>query len=661
MSTIGRTTALTTSQNLLAGLTRTQNRLFDLQNQISSGVKVNRASDEPSRTASVLLLQSQLEAREQKDRSLQNASAMLNSTDAASGDITNILIEAHSEGLSALNTVDAQGTVQNTAAVIDEAIKGLLGIANRTIQDVPLFGGSRTGQLPFEEHLGGIRYVGGRDAITTDVGLTDQLTFNASGEDVFGALASRVKGAVDLDPGATPDTLISDLAGAQNVGIRRGTIVVSVNGTQTNIDLSDADTLGDVVLRVNDVIDGQTGTVGALSTTGSGGGGGLQLTAAAGQTISISSVGTGQTAQDLGIATTATSGTVVGEDLQPKLTLLTELSSLGATIDFSGGLKITQGAVTKIADFSNATTIQEVFSEIEQLDLGIRAEINADGTGIDLINEVSGLELSIGENAGGTTAGDLGVRTFGTTTRLEDFRKGAGVEVHTTGTGAKDFGITLHDGQTFEVDIRSASTVGEVIDAVKSAASAAGVVVGDPGDTGTNFNFGLALDGNGFALEDNTTGTNNFQVTQSIFNGETSLAATHLGIYQNAGTTDSTIAGEDLTKVRVESVFTHLSELRDAMKNNDKSGIGVATNSVEQDVDNTALARATIGVMARRVEDEQNRSFEMNITEQQFLSQIRDTDMTEAITTYNQVLQQLQASLQLGSTNLQLSLLDFLR
>ena len=43
------------------------------------------------------------------------------------------------------------------------------------------------------------------------------------------------------------------------------------------------------------------------------------------------------------------------------------------------------------------------------------------------------------------------------------------------------------------------------------------------------------------------------------------------------------------------------------------------------------------------------------------LSQLQDADLTEVLTRFQQLQLQLQASLQVGSANQQLSLLDFLR
>jgi flagellin-like hook-associated protein FlgL len=51
----------------------------------------------------------------------------------------------------------------------------------------------------------------------------------------------------------------------------------------------------------------------------------------------------------------------------------------------------------------------------------------------------------------------------------------------------------------------------------------------------------------------------------------------------------------------------------------------------------------------------------VQIAESSMLSILRDADLTETITRYTQLMQQLEASMRLAGSNLQTSLLDFLR
>src|SRR5690606_17136865 len=133
-----------------------------------------------------------------------------------------------------------------------------------------------------------------------------------------------------------------------------------------------------------------------------------------------------------------------------QITGRTPISAFGGGIDWTSGLLITQGAQTRTADFSNAKTVQDLQNVISGLNLGLRLDVNAAGTGLDLVSEVSGVDLSIGEVSGGRTASELGLRTCGEDTLLADVRFGLGVE---SKVGKDDFKVSLHDGTQFNVNL----------------------------------------------------------------------------------------------------------------------------------------------------------------------------------------------------------------
>lgn len=650
-ATAVRTTLQLSTNQLLAALRRTQNNMTETQTQISTGRALDRPSDDPAKVSAILSLHTALDVREQQERNQQHALSVLDATDQALSDATELVLQAKSVALSQVGVTSTADTRASEAVVVDSQIQSLLDIANRQFQGIALFGGRRSGTAgpAFEEFLGGIRYLGADANLTTDVGLSEVVGINSNGVEAFNALSVRVQGSVDLNPRATAQTRLIDVNGAQGQGARLGSIRVTVDGTALTVDLTDAETLGDVVTRVNEAIGSVDPTAGALAVAQDG----FALTAATGHTVAIADLGSGPTAADLGIAISAAGATTLGSDLDPRLTEQTQLSALGTPVDFASGLKITQGGVTKVADFSSASTIQDMIQIVDQLDLGLRLEINRDGAGLNLISDVSGLELSVGENAGGTTAEDLGLRTFGLATKLSDFRHGRGVS---NIQGQDDFAVELHDGRGFTVNIDGVTTVGQLIATVQAAAASSGLTVGTPGAAGTDFNVGLARDGNGLVLEDGTTGTAGFRVVQIGL----SQAAEDLGIHIDAGS-GSAIAGADTAQVRVESVFTHLLALRDALRNNDTRGITFAGKGIEEDSRSVVRARADVGVRAQRVRGQNERSAELKIAEQTLLSQLQDVDLAEAITRFTQQRQQLEATLQLGAINLQVSLLDFLR
>jgi flagellar hook-associated protein 3 FlgL len=643
---ISRSTSLMLGNLTLSRLRQTNANIFDIQRQITTGLKQSLPSDDPSNASAILFLKQGLGAREQYEENLGFTLGSLNNVDQALGEATSILIESQTIASSLVNASAEERQAQ--ALVIDAQIKGLLDLANRQFDGVSLFGGSAgasKGGRVFEEFLGGIRYTGSETNLNSDTGTIENNPFTSNGSEAFGALSSRVKTLVDLDPTATASTTISSLNGAQNAGVRKGAVNLTVNGTLVAVDLTTADTLGDVQTRINDAINTIDPTAGAISINASG----FDLTNNAGATITIADIGSSQTAADLGIDLTATApagSTIAGADLGRQLTLTTDIADLATTVDILSGLTITQGQQTSTADFSSATTIQDLVNEIDRLGFGLRLQINDDATGLDLISEVSGLRLAVGEN-GGTTAADLGIRTYGLSTQLADFRDGLGIEPI---TGNDDFQITLNDGTNFAIDASGLGTVSELITAIQTSATTAGVTLG------VDFSVALATTGNGLDFQDFTAGASGFTITRV----DESLVADQLGILKEAGT-PATFQSTDNATVRVENVFTHLSDLRDALLNDDTRGITLAGTNIDQDTRSVTQARATVGVRAQRVQRQQERSQDLGLMEQTMLSDLQDADLTEVITRFQQLQTQLQASLRVGAQNLQLSLLDFLR
>lgn len=635
------------SELLRRRLQETQRELLLAQDQASTGKRLSRGSDAPSSISAVLYLNQSKIEREQQKINLEHGSGVLNLADASLQDITDILIEAQQIASSQIGVGSDATTRATQAEVINAQLEGAIEAANRKYNGLAIFGGDDGpyGDKPvFDSFLGGVRYTGSTSNLFNDMGSLKDLPFTSNGLDAFGALSSRVKTLVDLDPQANTQVRLSEINGARGQGFAAGAIQLTINGLPTTVDLSTADTLDDVVTRVNDAITNLDPGAGAISLAA----GGFTVTANAGNTITITDAAGGFTAADLGIGLSATSGAVAGNDINVRLTERTLLSSFGAGIDFTSGLQITQGGQSAVADFSTATTVQDMQNEIEALNLGLRLTINDTRTGLDLVSEVSGIELSIGEN-GGTTAEDLGVRTFASTTLLDDFRGGLGVD--RTPAGEPDLNIRTHDGRQLQVDLSSAVSVGDVVSLIQAEATAQGLVVG------VDFDAVLAPIGNGIILTDNTTGASfDFSVT----NAGLSFAAEHLGIKANVGA-GATITGTDETAVSVENLFTHLQELSTSLKNNDERGIQLAGASIEDDIDHVVSARARVGVQARRIDDQLVLTEDRDIQEQTMLSQLQDADLTEVLTRFSQLQVQLQASLQVGSAAQQLSLLDFLR
>jgi len=655
-SNLARVPTMLSSNIMLGSLQRGQHSLLNAQIELATGRIVNRPSDNAVSASTISVLEDILERRTQRLHNLQHAESTLGTLDQALADTSDLLLEAKGIGASQIGVGSDAQTRKNQAEVVDAMINELVSIGNRKYQLTHLFGGSATANAPFTTLLGQLRYGGAGDGMLTDVGFERGVPITLSGEAAFGALSSRVEGDADLNPQLTADTRILDLNGATGQGVALGAINVDVNGTDLEVDLSTAHTVQDVIDALQAAI--QTVDAGAAVAIDGASGNSFRITPSGGVTVTISDLSTDGAAAHLGLAGSfAGPGGAAGADVNPKLIETTRLADLpGLTIPL-GTIRLQNAGQSRDLDLSSAETVRDVINAVAGLKLGVRVEIAATGDRLNFLNELSGGMMSIGEVGGGSTATELGVRSLTNSTLLADFNDGRGVSIRSGSvdpiTGLPDpaadldFRMTVKDGRTFDVDLAGAITVDDVLTAINAAATTAGLAV--PAE----FTAGLADDGNGITLTDNTVGT-----TTSVTALNGSFAASDLGIL---GSTDSaTLTGEDRAMVAVDSVFSHLIALRDALRANDERGITLATEKLDTDIARAAEARATVGVRSRRISDGISREEDLQLQDLSLKSELQDLDYTEAAVRFASLQQQLQAGLATTSNVSRLSLLDYL-
>ncbi|MFM7051022.1 MAG: flagellin [Planctomycetota bacterium] len=652
---LARVPNLLASRIALGGIQGTNRELLMMQIRLASGKEFTRPSENAIGASTISVLEDAIERREQRVRNLSQAESTLNSLDASLADVSDILQEARGIGLSQIGVGSDEATRRNQATVVDSMLQSLVSLANRDLRGIHYFGGEAHARPPFESLLGGVRYVGTGQGMRADLGFASDTRLTMGGEQAFGALSGRVKGDRDLDPSLNLGTRLSSLDGAGGRGVTPGNIEIDVNGTITQVDLSDADSVGDVINRLAAAINAtDPGATVAIDPVD---GDAIAITASAGTTVVIRDSNSATTAGDLGLAGTYTGGaTGVGLDLNPRITELTRLDALTGISQPMGEIQIRQGGQTRRVDMSALTTVQDFQNAVASLGLGVRVEIAEDGSRLNIRNELSGSSMAV-EDLNGSTAQELGLRSFTLSTALADFNDGRGVSQARGNVDAitglpdpalnTDLRVTLKDGRSFEVDIEGSQTVEDVLDAINAAAAAAGV-------TPAEFTASVAGNQNGIEITDNTTGA-----STTIADINNSGTATDLGIAMSGGA--AVLVGTDRATVAVDSVFSHLMRLRDALLSNDQRGIEFATKKLESDLSRAAEARADVGVRSRRVAEAVGREEELGIQDTALRSSIQDLDFTAAASRFASLKQQLEAGLAGASRAVNMSLLDFLR
>ena len=200
----------------------------------------------------------------------------------------------------------------------------------------------------------------------------------------------------------------------------------------------------------------------------------------------------------------------------------------GAPLDQTHGLILTNGGKSVNLDISQAKTIEDLTNLINASGLDFSAQINAAQNGIDVRSRLSGADFTIGEN-GGTTATQLGIRTYNGATNLADLNRGVGAEITDDALESDkldQFQITARDGNTFTVDLSNTKTLQDVIGRVNSA-------VGN--NTGTTaVRAQINSSGQGIELVDSSTSATPTPLTVTEPAGK--HAAEYLGFVPSGGT-----------------------------------------------------------------------------------------------------------------------------
>ncbi len=409
---ITRTSFNLQTLSLLDSLRQNTLKIFLEQNRLATGNRITAPSDDPVGAGSAVRMTEILDRQEQILANIKYADGFLSATDNAVSEISRLLTDAHSIALEMVNSFSSQEQRDSMAEVVKSIIQELVMVGNRTFGDVYLFGGRKTDSVPFSEENGGVVYRGDTKSLTAHVDRFLDAPFNISGDELFGSLSGKVTGWVDLDPSLTGDTRLVDMGGTTGRGIDTSGLLrisLDVPAVSFTVDLSNADTAQNVIDMINDAAARAGLNVGPgldFNASYNPSLNGFQIDVGAGN-VSVQDVGGGVTGRDLGLVGTA-AGSLVGADLQPRLVPMTTVASLfGGAGAALGSIIITNDNLTATVDLSSAVTIQDILNAVGSAGVKVKAQINEAGTGLDVINLVSGLEMRIGEAGDGSGTAEV--------------------------------------------------------------------------------------------------------------------------------------------------------------------------------------------------------------------------------------------------------------
>lgn len=138
------------TQAFLANLDRNQLQMQQAQGQVSSGLRVQQASDDPSAIAEILQLQGDISQNQQIQSNLNSVSSQLGTADSALQSALQALENATSLGTQGANSTATADERASLATQVAGILQSLVGISNTNINGRYIFSGDQDTQPAYQ-------------------------------------------------------------------------------------------------------------------------------------------------------------------------------------------------------------------------------------------------------------------------------------------------------------------------------------------------------------------------------------------------------------------------------------------------------------------------------------------------------------------------------
>ncbi|MDD3293327.1 MAG: flagellar hook-associated protein FlgL [Geobacteraceae bacterium] len=178
-----RVTPGMTANNAMYNLQKGRTILGRLQEQVASGMVINRPSDDPITTRQLLELENKLEEGEQYLSNITKANLWLKMTNTALGGVADVVNQARKLA-GTITSGSSDSTVrENAVSQLTELKKQLVDMGNTQFGDQYLFSGFKTDTPPFSntDNL----YHGSGDAIAVEIDRSSISAINITGDSLL--------------------------------------------------------------------------------------------------------------------------------------------------------------------------------------------------------------------------------------------------------------------------------------------------------------------------------------------------------------------------------------------------------------------------------------------------------------------------------------------
>ena len=163
--------------------------------QLSTNLRVNQPSDDPTAAAQYIGYVAAVSDAAQYEQNVSSTQTMMQSATSALSSVVTSLNSAISQGVEAGNGTVTAAQQTEMAATVSGIRDQIISLANTSVQGVYLFGGTASSNPPFQlnaDPTTGVTYNGNSGINTVPVGNNETVQSSVPGEQIFSASSGNV-------------------------------------------------------------------------------------------------------------------------------------------------------------------------------------------------------------------------------------------------------------------------------------------------------------------------------------------------------------------------------------------------------------------------------------------------------------------------------------
>ena len=143
------------SAMFLSNLSQIESRMSTAEQQLSSGLRVSVASDDPDEISSILQLRAQISSVQQTQENLTNATPQVDAGENAIQQAIQVLDTATSLGTEAASGLTSAAQMQNLVPQVQGILQQLVSLSQTAVNGTFIFSGNQGGQPQYTLAAGG--------------------------------------------------------------------------------------------------------------------------------------------------------------------------------------------------------------------------------------------------------------------------------------------------------------------------------------------------------------------------------------------------------------------------------------------------------------------------------------------------------------------------